>query len=236
MKDKDIIGKVRYHGDNFSFLQDNTEYEVCNIKPPYLEILNDSEIVRFDMFLPHTDKRPIKYGNWEITEDLTGILTKELDEFRIGRVRYFGKSFVGLTHQKVYNVVAINPPYLIVNDNTGYEIRYYIDHPGPNCNPLGYGSWIIVEDLYHILRGRMLEKYHLQDSDNSLYKYYKFVNGKIFRVSQGEETFQVIDDDNEWVNDDMISLIYKTLEYYEITDLDTLNKLMSLKEKERKQK
>ena len=236
MENKKVIGKLRYHGDNFSFLHDTEEYEVINIKPPFVEIMNNGEITKFDMFLPHTNNRPIKYGKWEITEDLTGILNKELTDVRIGKLKYVGRTFDGLINEKIYNVIRTNLPYFIVKDESGFNTKYYIDHPGPNCNPLGYGSWIVVEDLYNIFHNHIFEKYNLPRIDDSLYKYYKFINGRIFRVSQDEETFQVINSDNEWEKDDMIAFIYDEIDYEEITDENLLEELKGLKEKEEMKK
>ena len=69
--------------------------------------------------------------------------------------------------------------------------------------------------------------------NNNDYNYYKFVGGKYFRVTPDEEIFEVINENNEWVEDDMIYFLYNDLgmDYEEITDASKLNELMNLKKK-----
>ena len=70
------------------------------------------------------------------------------------------------------------------------------------------------------------------------YKYYKFVGGRYFRVTNDEERFEVINDNNEWEEEDMIYFLYNDLgmDKEEIKDKDELDKLISLPSKEVKSK
>lgn len=70
------------------------------------------------------------------------------------------------------------------------------------------------------------------------YKYYKFVGGRYFRVTIDEERFEVINDNNEWEEDDMIYFLYYDLgmDKEEITDKEELEKLTTFPRKEVKSK
>lgn len=66
--------------------------------------------------------------------------------------------------------------------------------------------------------------------ENNDYKYYKFVGGRYFRVTPDEETFEVINDKNEWEEEDMIYFLYNDLgmDYERVTDPNKLKELMNL--------
>lgn len=63
------------------------------------------------------------------------------------------------------------------------------------------------------------------------YRYFKFIGGKYFRTID-EESFQVINQNNCWENDDMIYFLYNDVgvQYEEITDAETLHQLMNIPE------
>ena len=63
------------------------------------------------------------------------------------------------------------------------------------------------------------------------YRYFKFIGGKYFRTKD-EESFQVINQNNCWENDDMIYFLYNDVgvQYEEITDAETLHQLMNIPE------
>ncbi len=64
------------------------------------------------------------------------------------KVRYKGQSFyqgAGLTDGAMYEVVAVEPPFLRIIDDEGEDYLYSIFGPGPLDDEPG-GIWEIVED------------------------------------------------------------------------------------------
>lgn len=64
---------------------------------------------------------------------------------------------------------------------------------------------------------------------NMNYRYFKFKGGKYFRTID-EETFQTINKNNCWENDDMIYFLYYDVgvEYEEIIDEEILSELRNI--------
>lgn len=134
------------------------------MKPPCIEIKDsDGNIHAYSIYFPRSSQRPFKIGKWEIIYDKTGLLTEELNNYRIGKVKYVGKTFDDLINGHVYKVVGHGTGFLQIVNEKGFKMDYYADKPGPNYNEVGYGKWEIVEDLYGILTN----VYHLENIKNN---------------------------------------------------------------------
>ncbi len=66
----------------------------------------------------------------------------------IGKIKYIGKSFgvEQLTNGKVYDVLAIEYPFVRIIDDSGESYLYSIIKPSSLSNPNLSGKWIIVDD------------------------------------------------------------------------------------------
>ena len=64
-----------------------------------------------------------------------------------------------------------------------------------------------------------------------MYKYFKFVGGKFFRTIN-EIDFQVLNNLNQWEDDDMLDMLYydPAIKYERIIDLKLIEKLSSFQE------
>ena len=66
----------------------------------------------------------------------------------IGKVKYVGKTFgiESLTDGKVYDCLAVDPPFIRVIDDSEEDYLYSIIKPSSMENPDLCGDWVIVED------------------------------------------------------------------------------------------
>lgn len=64
------------------------------------------------------------------------------------RVKYVGESFgvTGLTNNKAYECLGVEPPFLRVVDDEEDDYLYPIVNPGPMTDPNWVSRWEIVED------------------------------------------------------------------------------------------
>lgn len=72
----------------------------------------------------------------------------------IGKVKYIGKSFgvEQLTDGKIYEVIAIENPFIRIIDDSGEDYLYSISKPSSLDNSELCGKWIVVEDKDGILK------------------------------------------------------------------------------------
>ena len=65
----------------------------------------------------------------------------------IGIVKYIGKSFgvESLTNGKIYDVLAIDLPFIRVVDDSGEDYLYSISKPSSLENPDLNGKWELIE-------------------------------------------------------------------------------------------
>ncbi len=63
------------------------------------------------------------------------------------------------------------------------------------------------------------------------YKYFKFIEGRYFRLNEESYKFQILNDDNLWEDNYDVESLYEdpAIKYQEITDRETINKLKSIK-------
>ena len=63
------------------------------------------------------------------------------------------------------------------------------------------------------------------------YKYFKFNEGRYFRLDESKYTFQILNDDNLWQDSDNAERLYDdaATKYEEITDIETIKKLENIK-------
>ncbi len=63
------------------------------------------------------------------------------------------------------------------------------------------------------------------------YKYFKFIEGRYFRLDEENDKFQILNDDNLWEDSYDVESLYDdpAIKYIEITDQDTINKLKIIK-------
>lgn len=65
----------------------------------------------------------------------------------IGKVKYVGKSFgvESLTNGKIYDVLAIDLPFIRIIDDSGEDYLYSITKPSSMEDPSLNGKWELVE-------------------------------------------------------------------------------------------
>ena len=63
------------------------------------------------------------------------------------------------------------------------------------------------------------------------YKYFKFIEGRYFRLDEENYKFQILNDDNLWEDSYDVESLYvdPAVKYQEITDIETITKLKNIK-------
>lgn len=80
-----------------------------------------------------------------------------IEKESIGQVRYTGDSFEDITSDKVYDVLAIEGPFLRIVDDEEMDYLYSIINPAPLDMSSEGGVWQIIKDENGILAQKFKE-------------------------------------------------------------------------------
>lgn len=75
----------------------------------------------------------------------------------IGKIKYIGKSFGidQLTDGKIYDVIAIEEPFIRIIDDSGEDYLYSLYQPSSMEDIKLCGKWEIIEDPQNILKDKI---------------------------------------------------------------------------------